>query len=78
MQDTDRAYDSLGRETADAVTLPAGNPEHIDTTLMEHTTSYNAAGGVYQETSYATVGGSTVVSQIQDVWGNLLGSFLDH
>ena len=44
-------YDKLGRQIADTVTLPTGNPQNIDTTVMEIDQGYNVYGNLQYVTS---------------------------
>ncbi len=63
------AYDTLGQEISDSVTLPMGNPENIDTSVMELTYNFNSAGLPFQQTSLNSTGG--VVNQVEDVYNGL-------
>ena len=51
------------------MTLASGNPENIDTSVMQMTTSYNAQGEVFKQTSLSGTG--TVVNQTEDVYNGL-------
>ena len=57
--------DPLGRETADSVTTLGSG---VDGTVRQLAYAYNDAGLMYQETSYASSTGGTVVNQEQDAY----------
>ena len=76
-------YDALGRQISDSVTIAAGNPENIDTSILRIETSYNGQGLTNTVTSYssATGGSGAIVNQIQDVYnglGQLTQEFQSH
>jgi RHS repeat-associated protein len=61
-------YDSLGRQTLDAVTtLGTG----VDGSVLALGTTYNAQGLPFQETSYSDSAATTVVNQDEDVYNGL-------
>jgi len=59
---TKYTYDKLGRQIADVVTLPSGNPAGIDTTVMEIDHGYDVCGRLQYVTSLD--GSQNVVNEV--------------
>jgi RHS repeat-associated protein len=62
-------YDVLGRQTADAVTIPPGST--VDTHTQRLETAYDTGGRPYLYTSYDATTGGNIVNQIEQVYNGL-------
>jgi YD repeat-containing protein len=62
--------DVLGRILSDAVAVPSGNPQAVDTAVLRRETSYNTQGTVHQLTTYNAASSGSVVNQLQRAYNN--------
>jgi RHS repeat-associated protein len=63
------SYDVLGRQIADAVTLPTGSA--VSNSILRLETAYDSQGNAYKFTSYNAASGGSVVNQVVRLYNGL-------